>query len=85
MRIGVYQQTTSGLALTNQNCYELESNCYAIYGFEYKPGYDDAYITWINDGKLSWTIHGHGMGPDTRTEISRRLVSMEPMVCLLLF
>jgi len=78
--VGVYQQTTSGLALTNQDCYELQTKCYAVYGFEYKPGYDDAYITWINDGKRSWTIRGHGMGPDTQTEISRRLFAMEPMV-----
>lgn len=36
---GVWQQTTSGLGQTNQNAYELSGGQYAIYGFEYKPGY----------------------------------------------
>lgn len=36
--LGVYQQTTSGLSTTNQDCYELEKGCFAVYGFEYKPG-----------------------------------------------
>lgn len=36
--LGVYQQTTSGLSVTNQDCYELEKGCFAVYGFEYKPG-----------------------------------------------
>jgi beta-glucanase (GH16 family) len=37
---GVYQQTTSGLSITNQDCYELNTGCYSIYGFEYRPGYE---------------------------------------------
>ncbi|KDR65838.1 hypothetical protein GALMADRAFT_260035 [Galerina marginata CBS 339.88] len=76
---GVYQQTTSGLALANQNCYELNTKCFAIYGFEYKPGFDDAYITWINDGKKSWTLRAPGMAGDTLTQINARPVSQEPM------
>jgi len=36
--LGVYQQTTSGLTITNQDCYELNKGCFSIYGFEYKPG-----------------------------------------------
>lgn len=36
---GAYQQTTSGLSLTDQDCYELDKGCYSIYGFEYKPGF----------------------------------------------
>ncbi|KIM41990.1 glycoside hydrolase family 16 protein [Hebeloma cylindrosporum] len=76
---GAYQQTTSGLALTNQDCYELGKQCFSVYGFEYKPGFDNGYITWINDGKPSWTIRGPGMGIDTLTEIGPRSVSFEPM------
>jgi len=79
--IGAYQQTTSGLAKTNQDCYELQTGCYSVYGFEYKPGFDDGYITWINDGKRSWTIKGPGMKADPLTEISARPVPQEPMVC----
>lgn len=36
---GIVQQTTSGLASTNQACYEDTGGCFSTYGFEYKPGY----------------------------------------------
>lgn len=36
--LGVFQQTTSGLALTNQVCYERVQGCFSVYGFQYKPG-----------------------------------------------
>ncbi|KAL0952798.1 hypothetical protein HGRIS_007023 [Hohenbuehelia grisea] len=76
---GAFQQTTSGLAITNQNCYELGGGCYSLYGFEYVPGFDDGYITWINDGKPSWTFHGPGMAGDPLTQIGPRPVPQEPM------
>jgi len=41
---------------------------------------DNAYITWINDDKPSWTISAAGMGPDPLTEIGARPVPQEPMV-----
>jgi hypothetical protein len=47
--------------------------------------FDDGYITWINDGKVMWTIQGAGMGPDSATEIGARPIPQEPMVNLKLF
>uniref|UniRef100_A0A8H7XP48 GH16 domain-containing protein n=1 Tax=Psilocybe cubensis TaxID=181762 RepID=A0A8H7XP48_PSICU len=76
---GVYQQTTSGLALANQDCYELQTQCFSVYGFEYKPGFDHSYITWINDGKPAWTLRAAGMSADAQTEINARPVPQEPM------
>ncbi|KIK44112.1 glycoside hydrolase family 16 protein [Suillus luteus UH-Slu-Lm8-n1] len=76
---GAYQQTTSGLSLTDQDCYELDKGCYSIYGFEYKPGFDAGYITWISSGEAVWTIYSGGLGPDTETEIGARIISQEPM------
>lgn len=76
---GVFQQTTSGLSLTNQRCYELISDCFSIYGFEYKPGFDNAYISWINDGHLAWTILQGGLHSDPRVDIGPRPVPVEPM------
>jgi len=76
---GGFQQTTSGLATTNQACYELGAQCFSEYAFEYKPGFDDGYITWVSDGQLSWTLRNTGMGPDSATEIGQRLISQEPM------
>nr|ADX07290.1 putative beta-glucan synthesis-associated protein [Flammulina velutipes] len=81
---GVFQQATSGVSVTNQECYERESACYAVYGFEYKPelypGYDNAYIIWINDGKPAWMQRGGGTAADTQVEISARPIPQEPMV-----
>jgi hypothetical protein len=37
--LGARQQTTSGLARTNQQCYEQSGGCYAKYAFEYQTGY----------------------------------------------
>lgn len=36
---GATQQTTSGLSVTDQSCYERATACFTTYGFEYKPGY----------------------------------------------
>jgi beta-glucan synthesis-associated protein KRE6 len=80
----VYQQAASVVSKTNQNCYELsEAPCYSTYGFQYKPGYaeDNAYITWIDDDKLSWTLHAAGYGADPIVQISARPIPKEPMVC----
>ncbi|TFK19870.1 beta-glucan synthesis-associated protein SKN1 [Coprinopsis marcescibilis] len=76
---GVWQQTTSGLSLTNQRAYELTDGDFAVYGFEYKSGFDDGYITWINDGQRAWTLFQAAMDGDTATEIGERLISREPM------
>ncbi|KAJ3570177.1 hypothetical protein NP233_g4569 [Leucocoprinus birnbaumii] len=76
---GVYQQTTSGLSNTNQSCYELETGCFAVYGFEYKPGFDKSYITWVNNGVQAWTMMGAGMAADPETQIHARPVPVEPM------
>ncbi|KIM89908.1 glycoside hydrolase family 16 protein [Piloderma croceum F 1598] len=76
---GAFQQTTSGVSVTDQDCYEMGGGCFSIYGFEYKPGFQDAYITWINNGTKAWTLMAAGMGPDTQSEIGARLVPEEPM------
>ncbi|RDX53906.1 glycoside hydrolase family 16 protein [Polyporus arcularius HHB13444] len=75
----VTQQATSVVTSTNPNCYEYDAGCYSIYGFEYKPGFEDGYITWISDNKISWTLNGPGMGPDPLVEIQERPVPGEPM------
>ncbi|KAF9077001.1 beta-glucan synthesis-associated [Rhodocollybia butyracea] len=78
---GDTQQAASVVTLTNQDCYELSDNpCYTTYGFEYLPGFDDAYITWVASGTQAWTLNVAGMGADTITEISARPIPQEPMV-----
>ncbi|KAG6816829.1 hypothetical protein H0H87_002478 [Tephrocybe sp. NHM501043] len=68
---GAFQQTTSGLSLTNQICYEGNTGCFTTF--------DDAYITWINDGKVAWTLMQGGLKADPLTEIAERPIPQEPM------
>lgn len=77
---GIWQQCTSGLSVNNQSCYELSGGCFTTYGFEYKPGFDDAYVTWHNDHRNAWTLYSSAMRADPRTEIGARPIPMEPMV-----
>ncbi|THU80069.1 beta-glucan synthesis-associated [Dendrothele bispora CBS 962.96] len=79
---GVYQQATSGISQTAQKCYQLNGACFAVYGFEYKAGFDDAFISWINNDKVAWTIKGAGLAADDRVEIGARPVPQEPMYLL---
>ncbi|KAJ7762856.1 beta-glucan synthesis-associated protein [Mycena maculata] len=79
---GVYQQATSVVSQTNQNCYQLLQDCYAVQGFEYVPGYDSAYITWIANNKVAWTLNVAGVGADTESEIAARPIPQEPMYIL---
>lgn len=76
---GVFQQATSGVTNTDQNCYELATKCFSVYGFEYKPGFDGAYIDWISNNKLSWSLNSGGMAADPKVEISARPIPQEPM------
>lgn len=79
---GVYQQATSGVAITDQNCYTGNASCFSIYGFEYEPG-PDGYITWINDAVPSWTVRGAAMGPNAAAQIGQRPVPHEPMYIII--
>ncbi|KAJ3845471.1 beta-glucan synthesis-associated [Lentinula raphanica] len=78
----VEQQATSVVTATNSSCYEDDGGCFQTYGFEYKPGFDDAYITWISSGKISWGLNVAGLGADNNVQISARPVPQEPMYLL---
>ncbi|KAI0735053.1 glycoside hydrolase family 16 protein [Earliella scabrosa] len=80
---GVFQQATSVVSLTKQSAYQFNGGEFSVYGFQYKPGFGDAYISWINDGVLAWTIQAAGMGPDPIAEISARPVPQEPMYIIM--
>ncbi|KAJ7888736.1 beta-glucan synthesis-associated, partial [Mycena leptocephala] len=84
----VFQQTTSAevrmlIAAPDQDCYQLKGQCFSTYGFEYTPGYADAYISWITDNKLAWTMNGNMVGTDAQTEIGARQVPVEPMYVIM--
>ncbi|KAF5358816.1 hypothetical protein D9758_008569 [Tetrapyrgos nigripes] len=75
----VWQQAASAVSMTDQDCYELNTGCFSTYGFEYLPGFDDSYITFINNNRASWTVKQSALDPDSETEVSTRLISREPM------
>ncbi|KAF9226685.1 glycoside hydrolase family 16 protein [Gyrodon lividus] len=68
---GVLQQATSVVTETDQNCYEHETGCFSIYGFEY--------VTWISNNQVAWTLNVAGLGADSAAQISARPVPQEPM------
>ncbi|KAH7887543.1 glycoside hydrolase family 16 protein [Phlebopus sp. FC_14] len=80
---GAEQQATSVVTDTDQNCYEGNTGCFSIYGFEYVPGFDNAYITWIANNKVAWTLNVAGMGADPAVEISARPVPLEPLYLII--
>ncbi|KAK4685737.1 beta-glucan synthesis-associated protein KRE6, partial [Tremellales sp. Uapishka_1] len=81
---GIYQQATSAISTTDQNCYTGpdETGCFSIYGFEYSPG-DSGYITWVNNAQKAWTIRGGAMAANKATEVSQRQVTEEPMYLIM--
>lgn len=81
-RGGVYQQAVSALTATDQTAYELSGGGFSVYGFEYKPGIGDAYVTWVSNNVPSWTLLSAGMGPDPVVEIGQRPIPEEPMYIL---
>jgi beta-glucanase (GH16 family) len=76
---GAFQQAISGVTDTNQDCYQLVTGCFSTYGYEYKPGFDNSYISWIANDKVAWTLNYGALAADTRVEISARPVPQEPM------
>ncbi|KAG8708287.1 hypothetical protein FRC09_001334 [Ceratobasidium sp. 395] len=76
-----YQQTTSVVTNTNQDCYTQGGGCFSTYGFEYSPG-TDGYIQWVNDAKGVWELRGAGMNADDQTMIGPRPIPGEPMYIL---
>jgi beta-glucanase (GH16 family) len=66
----------------NQDCYEKTGQCYSVYGFEYKPGFDDGYIQWIANNATSWFITSAALVPDATTGIGSRPIPQEPLYLL---
>ncbi|RXW24687.1 hypothetical protein EST38_g1172 [Candolleomyces aberdarensis] len=62
---------------------QLEIRPHRVNYTKYKPGFDDAYITWISEGQVSWTLNAGGVGPDSTVEISARPIPQEPMYMII--
>ncbi|BEI92175.1 uncharacterized protein CcaverHIS019_0409950 [Cutaneotrichosporon cavernicola] len=81
-RGSIWQQATSLLAQTDQECYTHEKGCFEVFGVEWMPSEgdkNDGYISWLSDGRKAWTLHEGAMAPNTPAGIGQRIVSREPM------
>ncbi|CAO1624950.1 unnamed protein product [Sympodiomycopsis kandeliae] len=79
----VLQQSASGVTETPQRAYQLSGGEFAAYGFEYRPGYKDSYITWVSGDERAWKLSEGALGADPRVNISARPVPQEPMYIIL--
>ncbi|KAH9837169.1 beta-glucan synthesis-associated [Rhodofomes roseus] len=80
---GSYQEASSGVSNTVQTAWELGGGGYSIYGYQYEYGFDDAYITWVSSGVVSWSLKQSAVGPSDKVDIGQRLVSVEPMYIII--
>lgn len=77
---GIYQQGAS--AVTNINSSVWGGEEYTTLGIEYDSDATDSskgYVQWFANGATSWKLTPPSIGPDSTTEISQRLISVEPM------
>lgn len=80
---GPLQQAVSAVSDVEDKFYN--NNDYSKYGYEWWYNSDrrqDGFITWYNNGEPSWTITSASIGPDPNSQVSQRLISEEPMVCI---
>jgi beta-glucan synthesis-associated protein KRE6 len=78
---GTLQEAVSAVTSVDSQFYG--GNEYATYGFEYwsdPKNRQDGYVTWYSDGQPSWKMTEATIGPNSRSQVSQRLISEEPMV-----
>ena len=78
---GTLQEAVSALTTVKSHFYG--GNGYAPYGFEYwsdQNNPQDGYITWYSNGQPTWQMTAATIGPNSLSEVSQRLISVEPMV-----
>lgn len=79
---GQYQEAVSGVTRVPDTAYALSGGVPVTMGVQYDPdwsGNGDGSITWFVDGKPTWTLTGHALGPNPFTEIGQRIIPTEPL------
>ena len=83
---GQWQQAVSCLTSVSDSVYTNPSDgsasSFGTFGVEYSSNAqqrDEAYITWVSEGKKSWTMYGSAVGPNPRVQVGQRIISEEPM------
>ncbi|KAJ9102260.1 hypothetical protein QFC19_004807 [Naganishia cerealis] len=85
---GQYQQAASYLTDVEDQYYVDNSPEFGVFGFESYSNENtrgDNYITWVANGKPSWTLPAAAIGPDSGVDVGQRLISEEPMYMIMNF
>lgn len=76
-----YQQAVSCLTQIDTSVYEGQA--YQTYGLEYVPSGTagkQAYIRWLVNRQETWRMYDEAVGPNNKSKVWQRLISVEPMV-----
>ncbi|WVO15881.1 hypothetical protein L204_103546 [Cryptococcus depauperatus] len=79
---GEYQEAVSSLTYIDNANYVGTGGQFGVYGFEYYAdpnARDKGHITWVANGKKSWTMYPAAIGPSDSMKIGQRLITEEPM------
>lgn len=83
----VFQEAISGTQQIPADAYvSSEKPRFVTFGVEIDPDWDynaKGAITWYLDGKKSWRAPSSVMGPNKFTQISQRIVPVEPMAIVM--
>ncbi|CUA76044.1 putative beta-glucan synthesis-associated protein C23H3,11c [Schizosaccharomyces pombe 972h-] [Rhizoctonia solani] len=80
------QQAVSGLTTLPEDIYAQAQGNFQTFGFEYygnRNKRSDGYITWLANGKESFSMTAAAVGPDAMAEIQSRPIAEEPMAIVL--
>ncbi|CAE6436167.1 unnamed protein product [Rhizoctonia solani] len=80
------QQAVSGLTTLPEDIYQQAQGNFQTFGFEYygnRNKRSDGYITWVANGKESFSMTAAAVGPDAMAEIQTRPIAEEPMSIVL--
>ncbi|EJD45587.1 glycoside hydrolase family 16 protein [Auricularia subglabra TFB-10046 SS5] len=82
------QQAVSALTETSDDIYNAGrgGGQFGVFAFEYFGDPNDpanSYITWVSEGRQTFTMRGTSIGPDEATGVGQRLISPEPMAIML--
>ncbi|EPY52377.1 glucosidase [Schizosaccharomyces cryophilus OY26] len=72
---GPFQEAVSGITILNNSWYE--GKAFQTYGFDYKPGEADGYVSWFVGSNNTWSMLGQAVGPNGN--VGARQISQEPM------
>ncbi|GAC75949.1 hypothetical protein PANT_19d00031 [Moesziomyces antarcticus T-34] len=79
---GIYQEAVSAIARVPDTAYDQSGGVPVRFGMQWDPDWDgdgSGSITWFVDGKATWSVTGHALGPNPYTEIGQRLIPTEPV------